>query len=154
MCRWMLRATAVAGFCCGVWSGGDADVGGGGGGVLCGDGRTCVGSCGGDGDCCVVVAGKVVAVLVRQRCQVCLVLAVKVQVLVWQIAARGMLNVGIWWPVCFGLVVDCPGQSWGWVGSVVLDPMVAAVEMEVGLALRHWEFVEAVAGAPVGVKAV
>ena len=40
------------------------------------------------------------------------------------------------------------------VGSVVLDPMVAAVEMEVGLALRHWEFVEAVAGAPVGVEVV
>ena len=52
--------------------------------------------------------------------------------------ARGMLNVGIRWPVCFGLVVDCPGQSWGWVGSVVLDAMVAAVEMEVGLALRQW----------------
>ena len=39
--------------------------------------------------------------------------------------------------------MDCPGQSWGWVGSVVLDPMVAAVEVEVGLA-----------GAPVGVEAV
>ena len=39
--------------------------------------------------------------------------------------------------VCFGLVVDCPGQLWGWVGSVVLDPMVAAVEVEVGLALRR-----------------
>ena len=88
----------------------------------------------------MVVAGKVVAVLVRQRCQVCLVLVVKFQVLVWQIPARGMLNVGIRWlvEVCFGLVVDCPGQSWGWVGSVVLDSMVAAVEMEVGLALRQW----------------
>ena len=37
----------------------------------------------------------------------------------------------------FGLVMDCPGQSWGWVGSVVLDPMVAAVEVEVGLVLRR-----------------
>ena len=138
MCRWMLKATAVAWFCCGVWNGGDGDVGGGGGGVLCGDGRTCVGSCGGGGDCCVVVVGKVVVVLVRQWCQVCLVLVLKVPVLVWQRPARGMLNVGIRWPVCFGLVVDCPGQSWGWVGSVVLDPMVAAVEMEVGLALRQW----------------
>ena len=134
----MLKVTAVAGFCCGVWNGGDGDVGGGGGGVLCGDGRTCVGSCDGGGGCCVVVGGKAVVVPVRQWCQVCLVLVVKFQVLVWQIAARGMLNVGIRWPVCFGLVVDCPGQSWGWVGSVVLDPMVAAVEMEVGLALRHW----------------
>ena len=62
MCRWMLKATAVAGLCCGVWNGGDGDVGGGGGGVLCGDGRTCVGSCDGGGDCCVVVVGKVAAV--------------------------------------------------------------------------------------------
>ena len=38
---------------------------------------------------------------------------------------------------CFGLVMDCPGQSWGWVGSVVLDPMVAAVEVEVELVLRR-----------------
>ena len=95
MCRWMLKATAVAGLCCGAWNGGDGDVGGGGGGVLCGDGRTCVGSCGGGGDCCVVVVGKVVAVLVRQWCQVCLVLVVKFQALVWQIPAMGMLNVGI-----------------------------------------------------------
>ena len=85
----------------------------------------------------MVVVGKVVVVLVRQWCQVCLVLVVKFQVLVWQIPARGMLNVGIGWlvEVCFGL--DCPGQSWGWVGSVVLDPMVAAVEVEVGLVLRR-----------------
>ena len=55
---------------------------------------------------------------------------------------------------CFGLVMDCPGQSWGWVGSVVLDPMVAAVEVEVGLVLRRSWFVEAVAGATVGVEAV
>ena len=134
----MLKATAVAGLCCDVWSGGNGDVGGGGGGVLCGDGRTCVGSCGGGGDCCVVVAGKVVAVLVRQWCQVGLVLVVKVQALVWQIPAMGMLNVGIRLvEACFGLVMDCPGQSWGWVGSVVLDPMVAAVEVEVGLVLRR-----------------
>ena len=91
----MLKATAVAGLCCDVWSGGDGDVGGGGGGVLCGDGRTCVGSCGGGGDCCVVVAGKVVVVLVRQWCQVCLVLVVKIRVLVWLILAMGMQNVGI-----------------------------------------------------------
>ena len=134
----MLKATVVAWFCCGVWNGGDGDVGGGGGGVLCGDGQTCVGSCDGGGDCCVVVVGKVVVVLVRQWCQVCLMLGLKVPVLVWQGPARGMLNVVIWWLVCFGLVVECPGQSWGWVGSVVLDPMVAAVEMEVGLALRQW----------------
>ena len=134
----MWKANAVAWFCCGVWNGGDGDVGGGGGGVLSDDGRTCVGSCDGGGDCCVVVVGKVVVVLVRQWCQVCLVLVLKVPVLVWQRPVRGMLNVGIRWPVCFGLVVDCPGQSWGWVGSVVLDPMVAAVEMEVGLALRQW----------------
>ena len=95
MCRWMLKATAFAGLCCGVWNGGDGDVCGGGGGVLCGDGRTCVGSCDGGGDCCVVVVGKVVVVLVRQWCQVCLVLVVKVQVLVWQIPAMGMLSVGI-----------------------------------------------------------
>ena len=95
MYRWMLKATAVAGLCCDVWSGGDGDVGDGGGGVLCGDGRTFVGSCGGGGDCCVVVAGKVVAVLVRQWCQVGLVLVVKVQALVWQIPAMGMLSVGI-----------------------------------------------------------
>ena len=43
----------------------------------------------------MVVAGKVVAVLVRQWCQVGLVLVVKVQALVWQIPAMGMLNVGI-----------------------------------------------------------
>ena len=89
----MLKATAVAWFCCGVWNGGDGDVGVGG--VLCGDGRTCVGSCDGGGDCCVVVVGKVVVVLVRQWCQVCLVLVVKVQVLVWQMPAMGMMSVGI-----------------------------------------------------------
>ena len=80
----MWKANAVAWFCCGVWNGGDGDVGGGGGGVLCGDGRTCVGSCDGGGDCCVVVVGKVVVVLVRQWCQVGLVLVLKVPVLVWQ----------------------------------------------------------------------
>ena len=107
-----MKATVVAGLCCGVWNGGGGDVGGGGGGVLCGDGRTCVGSCDGGGDCCVVVVGKVVVVLVRQWCQVCLVLVVKIQALVWRIPARGMLNVVIRWLVCFGLGVDCPGQWW------------------------------------------
>ena len=112
MCKWMLKATAVAWFCRGVWNGGDGDVGGGGGGVLCGDGRTCVGSCDGGGDCCVAVVGKVVVVRVRQWCQVCLMLGWKVPVLVWQGPARGMRNVVIQWLVCFGLGVDCPGQSW------------------------------------------
>ena len=91
----MSRANAVAGLCCGAWSGGDVDVRGGGGGVLCGDGRTCVGSCGGGGDCCVVVAGKVVVALVRQWCQACLMQAVKVRVLVWLMQVMVMQNVGI-----------------------------------------------------------
>ena len=43
----------------------------------------------------MVVAGKVVAVLVRQWCQVCLVLVVKIRALVWLILAMGMQNVGI-----------------------------------------------------------
>ena len=135
----MLKATDVAGLCCDVWSGGDGDVDGGGGGVLCGDGRTCVGSCGGGGDCCVVVVGKVVVVLVRQWCQVCLVLVVKIRALVWLILVMGMQNVGIRWLVgsCFGQVMECPGQSWGWVGLVALDPMVAAVGVEVGLVVRR-----------------
>ena len=108
----MLKVTAVAWFCCGVWNGGDGGVGGGGGDVLCGDGQTCVGSCDGDGDCCVVVVGKVGVVLVMQWCQVCLMLGLKVPVLVWQGPARGMLNVVRQWLVCFGLGVDCPGQWW------------------------------------------
>ena len=91
----MSKANAVAGVSCDVWSGGDVDVGGGGGGVLCGDGRTCVGSCDGGGDCCVVVVGKVVVVLVRQWCHGCLVQVVKVRVLVWLILAIVMQNVGI-----------------------------------------------------------
>ena len=91
----MLKANAVAGLCCDVWSGGDGDVGGGGGGVLCGDARTCVGSCGDGGDCCVVVVGKVVVVLVRRWCQVCLVQVVKIRSLVWLILVMGMQNVGI-----------------------------------------------------------
>ena len=33
--------------------------------------------------------------------------------------------------------MECPGQSWGCVGLVVLDPMVAAVGVEVGLVLRR-----------------
>ena len=32
--------------------------------------------------------------------------------------------------------MECPGQSWGGIGLVVLDPRVAAVEVEVGLVLR------------------
>ena len=60
----------------------------------------------------MVAAGKVVVVLVRQWYQVCLMLGWKVPVLVWQGPARGMLNVVIQWLVCFGLGVDCPGQSW------------------------------------------
>ena len=91
----MSKANVVAGLYCDVWSGGDVDVGGGGGGVLCGDGRTCGGSCGGDGDCCVVVAGEVVVALVKQWCQGCLVQVVKVRALVWLIPAMVMLNVGI-----------------------------------------------------------
>ena len=91
----MSRVNGVAGLRCGAWSGGDVDVGGGGGGVLCGDGRTCVGSCDGGGDCCVVVVGKVVVVLVRRWCQVCLVQVVKIRSLVWLILAMGMQNVGI-----------------------------------------------------------
>ena len=57
----------------------------------------------------MVVVGKVVVALVRQWCQFCLMLGLKVPVLVWQGPARGMLNVVILWLVCFGLVVDCPG---------------------------------------------
>ena len=138
MCKWMLKVTAVAWFCCGVWNGGDGGAGGGGGGVLCGDGRTCVGSCDGGGDCWVVVVGKVGVVLVMQWCQVCVMLGLKVPVLVRQGPARGMLNVVRRWLVCFGLVMIGPEQSWGWVGSVVLDPTVAAVEMEVELPLKQW----------------
>ena len=91
----MSKANAVAGLCCDVWSGGDVDVGGGGGGVLGGDGQTCVGSCGGDGDCCVVVAGKVVVVLVRRWYRACPLQVVKVQELVWLMQAMVMQRVGM-----------------------------------------------------------
>ena len=78
----MSRVSGVARLRCGAWSGGDVDVGGGGDGVLGGDGRTCVGSCGGGGDCCVVAVGKVVVVLVRRWCQACPLQVVKAQELV------------------------------------------------------------------------
>ena len=106
----MSRASAVAGLSCGVWSGGDVDVGGGGGGVLYGDGRTCVGSCGGGGDCCVVAAGKVVVVLVRQWCLACLVPVVKMLVLVWLVPVMVMQNVEIGWPEGSCVLV------WHWSG--------------------------------------
>ena len=48
----------------------------------------------------------------------------------------GLAGAGSEDPGAGGLVMDCPGQSWGWIGLVVLDPMVAAVEVELGLALR------------------
>ena len=95
MCKWVSRVSGVAGLRCGAWSGGDGDVGGGGGGVLCGDGRTCVGSCGGGGDCCGVAAGKVVVVLVRRWYRACPSQVVKVQELVWLMQAMVMQRVGM-----------------------------------------------------------
>ena len=134
----MSRVSAVAGLSCGVWSGGDVDVGGGGGGVLYGDGRTCVGSCGGGGDCCVVAAGKVVVVLVRQWCLACLVPVVKMLVLVWLVPVMVMQNVEIGWPEgsCFGLALERLWWLWGSVGLVVFDRMVSGVGVEAELVVK------------------
>ena len=134
----MSKANAVAGLCCGAWSGGDVDVGGGGGGVLCGDGRTCVGSCGGGGDCCVVAAGKVVVVLVRQCCRACLAQVVKILVLVWLVQVMVMQNVEIRWleGSCFGLAMERLWWLWGSVGLVVFGRMVSGVGVEVELVVK------------------
>ena len=73
--RWRLKASGVAGWCCGVWNGGDADAGGDGDGGHCGDDQTCAGFCGGGGDCCEVGVGMVV-----KRCYLaCLLQVLEVQ---------------------------------------------------------------------------
>ena len=68
-----MKANGVAGRCCGVWNGGDADAGGDVGGGRCGDDQTCAGFCDGGDDCCEVGVGTVVVVLVKRCCAVRLV---------------------------------------------------------------------------------